>query len=476
MACYERLPWWLQNVCCSLKSVSLLRERYGREYKQASEFLEKSQWWSLRDLQEYQNERLRWLVRHAVQTVPYYKALFADAGLVPEDIKTSDDLVKLPVLTKETVRARYHDLLSRDWPRKRIVAGHTGGTTGTALDLACDKNTVQWQWAVWQRHQRRFGVGETDSRISFAGRNVVPLRSLTPPFWRRIVFMHRTYVSIHHMTRPNMPVLVDYLQKRQVKVYGGYPSALYLLASYLLEQGISLRHPPRVVVLGAETLLPHMRAAMEQAFQAEVTDQYGASEYCGNISECEKHSYHVDMEFGIVEFLPDPNLPVDQRHIVCTGLHNPVMPLIRYAIGDVATMTDRKCECGRESPIVDRIDGRIESYIITPDGRQLGRLDFLFKETKQVREAQLIQNEPDLVVVRVAKRSDYSPDDESNLLKNLRRYLGDVIQIRLEYVDAIPREANGKFRQIVSTVFKDKVQQRLKSQESRSSVSHQTSR
>jgi phenylacetate-CoA ligase len=253
-----------------------------------------------------------------------------------------------------------------------------------------------------------------------------------------------------------MDALVRYLQKRKVKYYSGYPSALYLLATYLLDNAITLNHPPESVVTGAETVLPHQRRVIEQATGARLTDQYGASEHCGNISECQLHSYHVDMEFGAIEFLSDPNLPPDVRRIVCTGFHNPVMPLIRYDIGDLATVTDQPCDCGLRLPRVLKIDGRIESYVITPDGRQLGRLDFLFKGSHRIREAQLIQRSIDRLLVKVVTGNGYDQTDEQELLGQIRHYLGDVIEVDIEYIDEIPREANGKFRQIVSEIFSDR--------------------
>ena len=250
-----------------------------------------------------------------------------------------------------------------------------------------------------------------------------------------------------------MSALAKYLQRRKVVYYSGYPSALYLVARYFLEEGIRLHNPPRVIVTGAESLLPHQRELIAQAFDAEVADQYGASEQCGNISECEKHSYHVDFEFGIIELLPIPNHPPNVRRIVCTGFKNPVMPLIRYDIGDIATLSDRPCDCGRVSQTVEKIDGRVESYIITPDGRQLGRLDFLFKKTSQIEEAQLIQEDLEHLTVKLVCSPKYSRSDEVSLLKDIRSYLGDEIAVNIEYINEIPRESNGKFRQIVSHVF-----------------------
>jgi phenylacetate-CoA ligase len=455
LALYSRLPIWAQNVACTVMGVRLVRERYNRTFHEALDFLEESQTWPLAQLQEDQDIRVRRLIRHAFDTVPYYREVMEARKLTPGDIRCAADLPKLPILEKSTLRRRQADLKSRGWPARRIRHEHTGGTTGTAVHFDVDSDTRAWQWAIWWRHRRRFGMDLSQPFIVFAGRPVVPLAQRDPPIWRRNLAMKQTYVSVHHMTRQNMPALVDYLDSRDVPYYSGYPSALYLLAAYLLETGRTLRHPPRITVTGAETVLPHQRDVIQRGLDTELADQYGASENCGNISECRRHRYHVDMEFGVIELEPMAGMPAESGSILCTGLHNYAMPLIRYAIGDVATRSSDPCDCGLQAPAIARIDGRIESYIITPDGRQLGRLDFLFKDSLAIEEAQFVQDAPDHVVMRIVRGPSHGPDDEAALLVDFRRYAGHEIRVDFEYVAAIPREPNGKFRQIVSHVFRD---------------------
>lgn len=453
---YSKMPIWVQNTACSLAGFKMRHDRYNKTFHDALRFLRRSQWKSLYEQQEYQNEKLRVIIDHAYRTVPYYSEIFKREKLIPSDIQTTEDLKKLPILQKSTIRKHSKDLHSKKWPRRRLRHGHTGGTTGKSLQLISDIDTQPWQWAVWWRHRERFNLNINDPFIVFAGRDVVPLTTIAPPIWRRNLPMHQTYLSVHHLIKKNLPIVADYLCRRRVKYYSGYPSAIYLVACYFLENNVRLSHPPSVVVTGSETLLPHQREVIKNAFNTEVTDQYGASEQCGNISECERHMYHVDMEFGAVEFLPIEGMPENVRRIVCTGFHNMAMPLIRYDIGDVATLSDVQCKCGRQSPIVEQIDGRIESYIITPDGRQLGRLDFLFKDSVNIEEAQLAQDDINSVTVKIVRAPGYSFDDEVFLKSNLHKYLGNKIDIQIEYVNAIHREINGKFRQIVSSVFEDK--------------------
>ncbi len=317
---YSMLPVWAQNVSCSLAGIGMKQKRYNQIFRDFLYFLEKSDGWTLDQLKEYQNDQVSALVQYAYKNVPYYHRIMHERKLTPDDIKIVEDLHKFPILTKSHIRKYGEELLSRSFPSRKRVQGHTGGTTGTALELYYDKATQPRQWAIWWRHRRRFGLKLNDEFIVFAGRNVIPLSDMNPPFWRRNIPMHQTYVSIHHMTKQNMSALCDYLCSRKVTYYSGYPSAVYLVAKYLYENRIQLPHPPKVVVLGAETLLPHQREMMQTAFSnARITDQYGASEQCGNISECEHGRYHIDMEFGAIEFLPIEGLPANVRKIVCTG-------------------------------------------------------------------------------------------------------------------------------------------------------------
>ena len=161
--------------------------------------------------------------------------------------------------------------------------------------------------------------------------------------------------------------------------------------------------------------------------------------------------------FSVLLFLPLEGNVSNISRIICTGFWNDAMPLIRYDIGDIATLPTQNvvCSCGRKSQIVEKIDGRIESYIITPDGRQAGRLDFIFKDSKYIEEAQFIQHEISTVTIKIVRSKGYSSTHEKELLADLRTYLGSDIRIEIEYVSDILRTSNGKFRQIVSTVFND---------------------
>ena len=182
-------------------------------------------------------------------------------------------------------------------------------------------------------------------------------------------------------------------------------------------------------------------------------DRYGASEFCVSMSECPEQRLHVDMEFCIVEVEP---LEETEEYVtgplLITGLAHDATPLFRYRIGDAGTRAKEPCPCGRPGDSLLKVDGRIEDYVLTPDGRLIGRLDHAFKEQLEVAEAQILQDAKEAIEVLVVPRADYTSASERRLLRELRSRLGDEIEIDVRVVSSIPREPNGKFRAVKSRV------------------------
>jgi phenylacetate-CoA ligase len=195
---------------------------------------------------------------------------------------------------------------------------------------------------------------------------------------------------------------------------------------------------------------------IERAFGCKVFNYYGNQESCAQIVECEKGSHHLNLEYSYVEFLGRDDKPIggdSEGRIVGTAFGNYAMPLVRYDIGDVVVLSARKkCECGRGGILVDRVIGRTDDYILTPDGRFVGRLDHLFKDAVNVKMAQIVQDDVEEMVIRIVKEPAYTKKEERLIRDEARARLGTEIDVHFEYVDDIPRTKNGKFRFIVSNI------------------------
>jgi phenylacetate-CoA ligase len=128
--------------------------------------------------------------------------------------------------------------------------------------------------------------------------------------------------------------------------------------------------------------------------------------------------------------------------------------MLRYEIGDLATPDAAACPCGRPGRIVSSIDGRQEDYLTLPSGVRIGRLDHIFKDMVNVREAQFVQFDRHKVTLRIARGATYTDHDQELLLGELQQRIGTELQVNVEYVDVIPRGPNGKLRLVLSSVPK----------------------
>jgi phenylacetate-CoA ligase len=452
-ALYDRLPVPLQQVVVAAAGWRSYRHRFGPAFHRILRELEASDLADPERVRDDQERRLRAMVRWAADTVPYYRDLFRREGIDPGAIRTLPDLARIPPLDKETVRARSGDLRSEAIPARERIAGHSSGTTGTALSLAYTQDAMAWEYAVNFRQRGWFGVGLGDRYAAFGGQTVVPLAQAEPPFWRYDRMRHRMLFSLYHMTPENLEHYARELARPGYVFWQGYPSSLALVASWINERGFELgAAAPRAVFTSSESLLDFQRDEISRAVRAPVADRYGHSEFAVSVLTCPEGRYHVDTEFCAVEIDAQEETEEWVRgEILATGFANRAMPFLRYRTGDVATLWKRAgCPCGRSRPVVERIDGRVEDYVVTPDGRRIGRMDHVFKDALEVKEAQIVQPAIDRLVIRLVPRPGFDATARRALEQALRERLGGAIALEFEITESIPRLPNGKFRAVVS--------------------------
>jgi phenylacetate-CoA ligase len=450
---YPRLPVFLQNAACWYYGAKQARVRLGREFELRLHALLESEKWSSSEIEAYQSEKLQRLIRHAYENVPYYRERWKSLKLTPADIRSRDDLPKLPVLTKEDVRQNFERLVSEKALKHDLVFRHTSGTTGKALHFYVTNAALAFQWAVWWRHRVRFGVQPGAWHANFTGKRVIPIDQRTPPFWRWNKPLQQALLTMHHLTPEKIVSVIEFLNSQPFEFYSGYPSIIHMLALHASAAGLTLKSPPRAVFTGAENMLDFQRRDIRKFTGAVLTDQYGCSEGCGNASHCSEFVYHEDFEFGVMEGVElQPGNPA--RSIVCTGFACDAFPFIRYEVGDTAVWEEngKHCLCGRESRVLLRIDGRKDDYVMTPEGTRIMRFDYVFKDAMNVKEVQIVQEELGEITIRAVRRDGYGTKDEAQIGREIARWISPRLKIRFEYVTEIEREANGKFRAVLSRV------------------------
>lgn len=451
---YRVLPVSLQNIACSLYGLRERRVRLSGVFWDRYRWLLDTEAASAAEIRTYQDEQVACLIRHAYDTVPYYRRVMDERGLKPQDVASVGDLRKLPVLRKEDLLKNIDQFVSRVYDRRRLVPSKTSGTTGTSLKFFKSRESVAFQWAVWWRHRSRFGVRPLTWHVNFTGKPVVPSSQRSAPFWRWNVPMRQALISMQQLRPDRVRELARFLSAREYEFFSGYPSFIHTLALLLEEKRLQLRYHPKYVFLGAENTHDFQRAAIERVLRTTVTDQYGFAEGAGNASRCEHGLYHEDWEFGVIE-CGEPEVMEDgsvRGKIVATGFSDYGFPFIRYEVGDTARWAPRdfRCKCGRSSTVIFHIEGRNEDYVLTPEGNRIMRFGYLFQDTESIREAQIIQREHGSITIRVVPRDTYSHSVEDLIRERVWNFISPSLRVYFEYVDQIPRSRSGKFKFVVS--------------------------
>lgn len=456
---YDRVPVVAQNAMLSVFSAYTGRRRYGGRFGEFRTLLEASEWWTVERRQVWQLERLREVLRHAQDHVPYYQALFKRTGFNASKIQSLEDLSRLPVLERETLKNSPEDLVSRHRPNGRLVAGHTSGTTGSPIVVYYDANMITMNYAAMDRQYRWAGLrlGGNGDRIAVVRGNViVPLRQRRPPYWRFNRNLNQLLFSSFHLSPDNLVGYLDALRHFQPAAIDGYPSSLYVLARFLIAR--SERLPLRAAITSSETLYDFQREAIEEAFGCRVFDYYAAAERVIFTTECDRHSgHHLCEEYGITEVLDDDGRPVKDGadgYLVGTTLHNFGMPLIRYRTTDRASVHSRRCACGRTLNMTSDVTTKAEDFLRLSDGRLIppSVLTHPFKPLTEVEGSQIIQTDLDRLVVKVVPGRGFGPRDEHHLKSELTARLGAGMRIDVELVNELPRTKRGKFKWVVSNI------------------------
>lgn len=414
--------------------------KYGKAFTEGVALLKESEQWDVNRLVAYQEERLHVLVSHCYANVPYYRRIFKERGLSPDDIKTVEDLGKLPFLTRQIVRQEKENLIATNIPWYRRDPVHTAGSTGSPLDFFYDETTTPFNRALALRHLRWLGYAKGDTVARFRDPYGIDLEKLA----ERDLFGRELRLTLWRGDEKELQLVARELQLFRPAYISAWPSCLYLLARWLRRNSVRL-DPPKYIVTSSENIYPHMREVIEETFQAPLSDWYGQEESVAIAMQCpEARNYHIQMEMGIVELLPWKD---EYREIVGTCLHNMVMPFLRYRTGDLCKEGAGPCACGRHHPVLSEISGRDGDFIVTPDMRCISPLglNHVVYHLDEIKESQIIQEDLDLLRVKVVPWKDVAPHALTALEDRVRSYLGGRdMRISLEVVEEIPRSATGK--------------------------------
>ena len=426
----------------------LIEWKYQMPLRRQLCFLEESQWWSFRELREYQDSHLRKLVNHAYHNVEHYQNIFRFHGLRPSDIETVDDLSKLPLLAKRDVQKNTKLFVSKDISSRSYKQNRTGGSTGEPLQFYIDWEAWSMSWACTYFSWRLGGYKYGDKIANLGSYHLFKDSRMSLRDRMRLQLERNLVLSVVRMTSEKMKDYVIQLTKHNPKYVRGYPSALSILAYFIKENNITSIKPDAVFTT-AETLHSHHREIIQNVFQCPIFDSYGCGDGGGSACECPEHNgHHVMMQRSIMEFVDDEGMPVSpgQRgHIVVTDLHNYCMPFIRYKLDDSAVLTNLNCDCKRVLPLVHELRGKVADTICFGDGTTMAvpSISMIFKEFS-VQQFQIVQRESNNLLIKIVRGNKYTSEDDKRILETMQYHVGLSVSVDLEYVQDIPAIGTGK--------------------------------
>lgn len=450
-------PWLVKNITFPLwqrrhhwKVLSYLRE------------LEASQWYTPSQLRELQWIKLKKLLAHCYENVPYYRKLFDKLSLKPEDIKTESDFQKIPILTKEELKKNTEQMKAIDKERPFWVQ-RTSGSTGIPLALPVDRVALDYGEAAKWRSRRWWGwdIGAREVKLTGVPNIENQNKKLVI---RDYICLNRIVLHSYDLTEDTMQKYYEKLRRYKVEFIRGFPSALHTLAAFLRAEHLDTsKLRIKGVCVTGEILYNFQRDLIQSVFGCPIFEEYGCSEVTLIAHQCPAGRMHLASENVFVEFILNGNSKdlEDLGDTVITDLNNYYLPLVRYRTGDKRKIVEGECSCGRGLPLIGKIVGRDNDMVILENGKLVHPMLFseilegLMKRGNQIKQFRVIQKSKKDFLVSIVVENGQKSIIADYFSKMAQQYLGNNVRFNFEFVNSIPREKSGKLRFFISEINKN---------------------
>ena len=410
------------------------------------------------ELSRYQNKNFKKMVQFAY-TVPLYHHTYKKAGIHPDDIKSIEDIKRLPTVSKYDFKNYYPDgLVSSKIKKSKLIEVTTSGTTGKSLSIYVDMVEIVNGLFGYIRFLREHDINWRKDKLTIIG-DFAPHTAETGYIFKGIQsqFGKNLFLKNIQWLNTNDPPekVMEEIDKFKPDFLGGYTGMLGHLA-LLKEEGFGQDVSPRIIASTGSSLSKSLKELIERTFNAKVFESYGSTESGPIAFQCRYGKYHIMSDYVYLEFLKDGE-SVESREagkVVLTKLFGNGTPIIRYnAMNDIVAPLYEKCNCGLSGILIDKIYGREDIALYSLDGKILLPSSFgeifsriLYElKTNKLTDLRVIQHSLTKIEIKVVideKLRNVGPSVEglfSFLIRNFKEKLGAEVEIQIKEVDKIDR-------------------------------------
>lgn len=407
-------------------------------------FLRISKDWDKEMLKEYQLYELKKLLNHCYKNVKYYKFLFDENGINPDNFHSLNDLKKIPFLTKDEFKKNQNDIVAENLKKEKVVFYSTIGTTGKPLQfyqtIKTDEKELAFIYHIWEDAgvkvgdpilQIRGGIIDYDKVYHYNAR--LNILRLSP-----IINDKQTVIKY-----------IELINDFKPKFLHGYPGIISLFAQKIKDYKINFNYKFKCILFASEKLYKWQERITEEVFNCPSFIHYGLAEKVV-LAKRKDGLYYCIPQYGIVEFDSETN------EIIGTGFLNYLTPFIRYRTSDIALKPTEESK-SNYFPVFEDIEGRKEDFIVSPEHGYItpAVITHPFKNLKNIMATQIIQQNLNSLLLKIVPVKDVNESELENEIKFIKEELikivGSSFNIDIKVVDNIS-DGTKKFRWIISDI------------------------
>lgn len=405
-------------------------------------------------IRDYQFRKIKILLENVYEHVPFYYKKYRSAGLHPDDIKTLDDFVKIPTITKNDLIEHNDEFIDRRVRKKDLIISRSSGTSGQFINLYFDSMMF-----IHQELQVIRMIRELYPLYNCFDKEVLVYTSKYPV--SSILGLYKAY-CLNSLSNPEH--IFNFILEKKPAVIAIYPSILLDMVMNIQYDYALLNL--KLIITNSEQSSQVERDYFEKIFGCKVIDEFSSEELQSIAYQCKYNEYHEVSDCTYIEILgKDSNYPVpidSIGEITGTCLINNSMPIIRYRQGDFAIRSNSQCSCGKKTPIIGKPLGRENSSFVTNSGRIIpsGRLldwsySLVLERSVDIVAFQIVQETLMSIVIRILPRSSLKESELHLIKKDFQRNISNEFNVTIKLVDQISKTNSGKFIPIYSKVIRD---------------------